>query len=150
MGTRCPAVAVLLAALLRSIASTADDSTPLELGRCVTIAQDATRLACYDALAGRAPAAKLAAAALPEFGVVKPRLAQLPSDPQSMQAHITSISADHLRRDSLLLDNGQTWMVVDGNLYASPGDLVEIRHAALGSFMMSTPSRRSYRVHRVQ
>ena len=150
MDARRPAVAVLLAALLRSIATTADDSTPLELGRCASIAQDATRLACYDTLAGRAPAAKLAAGAPPEFGIVKTRVPQPPSGPQSVQAHITVISADRLRRDSLLLDNGQTWVVVDGDLYASPGDLVEIRRAALGSFLMSTPSRRTYRVHRVQ
>ena len=163
MDARRPVV-VLFAALLSSMASAAGDSAPPGLAQCAAIAPDAARLACYDALAGRAPAANTstanlpaaplpaarAAAEQPEFGVVKPRQPKAPAAPQSLQAHITSISADSLRRDSLLLDNGQTWVVLEGDVYAKPGDLVEIRRAALGSFLMSTPSRRTYRVHRVQ
>ncbi len=69
-----------------------------------------------------------------------------------LQAKVTEIWT---RSDGLMvvtLDNGQEWKQnrPDGFFRLKTGDTVKIQPAALGSFLMSSPSKRSTRVTRVK
>jgi hypothetical protein len=180
--------------LLLGLSATAGAATVSsdDLARCAGIALPTTRLACYDALAHRAPdAAPPAAASLsavpaspvapaaavapmapvtPAPGAAPPAAAAAigaPDDPKSFglsaaQRHvafvgpkeeagrIVSFSANQAGHSTIVLDNGQTWTVLDDDGWLSNGDEVTIKRATLGSFLMTTPSHHTFRVHRVQ
>jgi hypothetical protein len=61
---------------------------------------------------------------------------------------VTQVIEDGLGHATLVLDNGQTWTIMDAAARLAVGDLVSIRRAALGSFLMMTPAKHSYRVRR--
>ena len=153
----------------------APGSTAADLARCVKIVAEQARLACYDALAGRTadPAAALAATGIDaisqtpatapapvntadpaNFGLTEAQLHSTPQGPASIKAQVAKIIEGRPggSRGSIVLDNGQTWNFIDPeqDRHLRPGDPVTIKRAALGSFMMMTPSRRSYHVRRVQ
>jgi len=50
----------------------------------------------------------------------------------------------------VVLDNGQTWTVMDNDGRLASGDAVTIKRAALGSFLMMAPSNHRYRVRRIK
>ena len=113
--------------------------------------------------AGSAPAQASAPAQIPASTGEDPRnfglsAAQLhptpPSAPSAVQAHVTQIiqSATGFGRPILVLDNGQTWIFTEApdDSRLGSGDEVTIKRAALGSFMLTTPSHHSYHVHRLQ
>lgn len=165
-------------------ASAATPLTPAALANCAAIAAPDSRLACYDALAGRttptAPSAPLAAAA-PRAPVavtapvapVAPAAPIAPSNPQnfgltqaqlqpaapaapkgtdSIEARIAGMVDNPLGRSRVVLDNGQTWVFteVTENMRLSVGDTVTIKRAALGSFLLTTPSKHAFHVRRTQ
>ena len=74
---------------------------------------------------------------------------EAPAGPDSVKAIVSQLTEDRLNNVYLVLDNGQTWNFTDPNPRVRPGDTVTIKRAALGSFLMTTPSRRSYRVQRL-
>ncbi len=159
-----------------SLAASSAAPGPGDLARCATIAAPDQRLACYDLLAGRPPdrtapalsAPPPAAAAAPATAPAAPapddprnfglNAAQLhptpPAATSAVQAHITQIiqSATGFGRPILVLDNGQTWIFTEApdDSRLGSGDPVSIKRAALGSFMLTTPSHHSYHVHRLQ
>jgi hypothetical protein len=70
-----------------------------------------------------------------------------------ISAQIAKIIVDSRTRRSLaILDNGEVWTFVDPaeDSGLSPGDPITIKKAALGSFLLITPSKHSYHVHRAQ
>jgi hypothetical protein len=145
------------------------------LAQCAAIAANDRRLACYDALAGRlgltpahAPSPVAGTAAPPAaattaspvatptapvdeklFGLNKP-VEPVARGPDSLKANVADLAADSLGNVSVLLDNGQTWTFNDAYALLRKGDAVVIKRAALGSFMMTTPSKRTYRVRRIK
>jgi len=85
------------------------------------------------------------------FGLSGAQLHSAPQGPQSIEAHVSRVTADQSLRSFVLLDNGQTWASTDGGMDLDSDELVTIKHAALGSFMLvSTVSKHSYHVHRVR
>jgi hypothetical protein len=101
--------------------------------------------------AAQAPAPAAAGADDPRnFGLTPAQLRSPPHGPQSIQARVTKISRDRAGTAYLALDNGQTWTYTDEDSRLGPGDLVTVKRAMLGSFIMTTPSKRSYHVQRVQ
>jgi hypothetical protein len=159
---------VLLSAAANAATVSSDD-----LSRCASIASPGTRLACYDALAHRAPevvpsAAASLSATPASVAPPAPVAAARPSDdPKSfglsaVQRHvavvgpkeesglIVSLTANQTGHSIIVLDSGQTWTVLDDDGFVSNGDHVTIKRAALGSYLMTTPSHHIYRVHRVQ
>jgi hypothetical protein len=52
----------------------------------------------------------------------------------------------------VVLDNGQTWAFAEAmdDPWLGPGAAVTIKRGALGSFLLTTASKHSYHVHRVQ
>jgi hypothetical protein len=163
---------------LRALA--AEQVSGTELARCAAVSAPDERLACYDKLAGRsaqkspaaaasapktpsaapptvptgaaAPAgaadAAAIAAAASRFGLPPPP-ATVP-EPAKIEARITRVNADRQGNATLILNNGQTWSVQAPDQWLQPGDNVTIRQAALGSYLLTTPARHTYRVHRVQ
>jgi hypothetical protein len=127
------------------------------LARCAAIAEDRARLVCYDHLAGRAapdgaaapgteaaPAPEAANAAAPAPATTDRKFG-LP-----VQAHVTQVIVNQNQRGYLVLDNGQTWAITDGELLVDAGEAVTVRQAALGSFILTSESKHSYHVRRVR
>ena len=84
------------------------------------------------------------------FGLSTAQLHTAPQGPQSIEAHVSQVTVDRSQRSFVVLDNGQTWASTEGGLELDTGELVTIKHAALGSFMLvSTKSKHSYHVRRV-
>jgi uncharacterized cupin superfamily protein len=63
---------------------------------------------------------------------------------------VSRINADSQGHVTLTLDNGQVWWVQQGDQWLQSGDNVTIRQAALASYLLTTPTRHSYRVRRLQ
>ena len=144
-----------------------------DLLRCHAIAASEQKLACYEALALAAqseattaaePARQLksppsaptvASAANPNtednFGLnrrqIEPRAAE---GPAAIKSAVSQMTEDRLHNITVVLDNGQTWAFIEPEPRLRPGDTVTIKRASLGSFLMLTPSRRSYRVERLK
>jgi hypothetical protein len=70
--------------------------------------------------------------------------------PKSIAARISIVSANQAGQTTLVLDSGQTWIVMDNDGRLAAGDAVTIKRAALGSFLMMSPSNHSYRVRRIK
>jgi hypothetical protein len=145
-----------------------------ELARCAAVTAADERLACYDALArskvpakpatsadtaSRAPAsvavsqapvtAAAPAAGAGAFGLT-PHQAPAAAGPDEIRAQVTQLRVDNRGMAYLGLDNGQWWTFQDPDPRLKVGDVVSISRAALGSFLMKTPSHHSYRVERAK
>jgi hypothetical protein len=118
----------------------------------------ATAAAAIPAAAASSPAAPTMAPVAPpdpaeaarNFGLSTAQLHTAPQGPQSIEAHVSQVSVDRSLRSLVVLDNGETWASTDGGLELNTGELITIKRAALGSFMLvSTTSKHSYHVRRV-
>ena len=72
-----------------------------------------------------------------------------PAGPKSVAALITGMSTGATGHARIMLDNNQTWDVLDDDGLLGVGNAITIRKASLGSFLMYAPSHHTYRVHRV-
>lgn len=129
---------------------------------CRRLADSASRLACFDresaALANPAHT-PVGAASVPHpapspqqtFGLAPGKIIEreeaaqrLPRQLDHLAAHIEFVSKTADGRDVFTLDNHQVWaqLVPDDDLYAKPGDAVEISRAMLGSYWLAVKSRR--------
>lgn len=70
---------------------------------------------------------------------------------QHIEAHIVGLAGMGDGREIFTLDNNQVWAELepDGDLYAKPGESVEISRGWLGSYMLRVKSRRSSKVTRL-
>ena len=141
-----------------------------DLLRCHAIAAGEQKLACYEALALAAQsdattaASGTAAAGSPtpataaailntedNFGLnrrqIEPRAAE---GPAAIKSAVSQMTEDRLHNITVVLDNGQSWAFIEPEPRLRPGDTVTIKRASFGSFLMLTPSRRSYRVERLK
>jgi hypothetical protein len=84
------------------------------------------------------------------FGLTRQQLKAIPSGPDSIKGIVSQMTEDRLNNVVVVLDNGQTWTFVEQEPRLRPGDSVTIKRASLGSFLMTTPSRHSYRVQRLK
>jgi hypothetical protein len=70
---------------------------------------------------------------------------------QQIKAVVTKVDTDLQGVVHVSLDNGQVWTFVNyERVYPVSGETVTIHRAALGSFLMTTASRRTVRVARTQ
>lgn len=67
-------------------------------------------------------------------------------------AHIVALASTADGREIFTLDNHQVWAELEpgGDLYAKPGETVEISRGLLGSYSLSLRSRRSCKVTRLR
>jgi hypothetical protein len=161
---------LLAGAALGCGAALAQQARPA-LGDCAAIEDPTRRLQCYDAAAGRpaAPTAPVVPAAAPTPAPVAaaPAAAARADSPQAfglypvehpkpvvaqtLTAKVVTFGRSSQGRPTVTLEGGQVWELLDdADPLLAPGDAVTVRRAALGSFVLDTPSKRTHRVHRLQ
>jgi hypothetical protein len=84
------------------------------------------------------------------FGLNRRQVEPHPGGPSAVKSIVSQMTEDRLHNITVVLDNGQTWAFIEPEPRLRPGDSVTIKRASFGSFLMLTPSRRSYRVERVK
>jgi hypothetical protein len=132
---------------------------------CTTVVDPGERLACYDAAfppaagvrSGAIDVEAERAKALKNFGLNGAQINERqPSPlrdlaPERIEAKVVRVSNLAGGERIVTLDNGQAWMLTEvtskGRL--KPGDPVAVRTAALGTFMMVTPSKAALRAKRI-
>jgi len=166
----------LAGACVAPVQASTPDALPAQLRHCATLTDASVRLACYDTLAGSsvlnqvappasatsssaATAGIAASGASPakaemEFGVHNGPLEAKRVSPQREKHLLAVVSAVSSRsRGELVvtLDNGQVWQQIQPSPYPlKAGDHVEIDVAALGSYILWSPSqRRATKVTRI-
>jgi hypothetical protein len=173
-----PSLAMALLAALclpgTVIAADAGSSAPVPqsaLHACAIIAAATERLACYDQLSGRtapggsAPlvatpppvAPALAATATPpaiaapgSFGLYFAEHPAPPPASRSLAARVAALGGSASGHMTVALEGGALWELDEADPLLAVGDTVHISRAALGSFIMETPSKRIHRVHRLR
>ncbi len=170
-------MSITLATLTSSVAAaTASADAATAARACVSVEKDTDRLACYDRALGRArassagdqPVSAVVSSAVdpPVNAVAKPvepvadfgltqqakheRAGVTPIE--SVAARVTQVSRNAANRQVVTLDNGQVWTQTEAyvRVRVKTGDAVEIKKAALGSFVLSAPPDGSMRVKRLQ
>jgi hypothetical protein len=147
------------------------DGRAVELQRlldCRKLTDNAQRLACFDAAAAafdqaeakgdvvvvnREQARKVRRQA---FGFTLPSMSlfergEKPEEINTVQAKVAAVRQNGAGKWVIRLEDGATWVQVDTNDITpdpKPGEEVEIRRAALGSYMLVLPHHRSFRAHR--
>ena len=110
----------------------------------------ATPAAAKSATPGAAtPAIAAAPAAAGDFGM-STHTQPTEQATQLISAHVVSATADRQGNVFAVLDNGQTWTYLDTTGAPPPGGAVTIRRAALGSYLLTTPSHHTFRAQRSQ
>jgi hypothetical protein len=139
----------------------AEPSVPMSaLKKCAAIDVIAERVSCYDRLAERpaelqrptasVPTTTAPAAPKESFGLYS---AEHPAAPPvkvtAITAKVVSIGIGTSGHPVVTLEGDQVWEMDAGDPVLKSGDTVKIDRAALGSFIMTTPSGRIHRLHRL-
>jgi hypothetical protein len=164
-GRRATLTAAILGACAIGSAVASDSSTALEraLTHCAAIASGDDRLACYDALAsghppgGVPPPPPTTPHAAPppakeDFGlstVQKEKKQPAQKQIESIRASVTGLGTSSIGRMMVELDNGQSWELDSADPLLKVGDAVTIERGAMGSFLLTTPSRRTHHARRL-
>ena len=167
-----PALAIAIALALTAggaLAQTAPEPDVIKaLKACSAIKADGERLACYDKAAQSVTKAQetgdviiidktsARAARRQAFGLTLPTLSILDrgadkAETETLQAVIATARMDAEGRLVMTLEDGAVWRQIDDQSLGKPprpGATVEIRKAAMGSYMMKIGSQPAMRVRR--
>lgn len=127
---------------------------------CASVAEPASRLACYDAAFPPAPEVLEAAEELvqADFGLNKrreplrnPGQTVEQADPEHIESRVTKVDYGSSGR-SFHLENGQIWSQTESRSggHVKSGDTVQVRKGLLGSYMLVTAKGVSLRVRRAR
>lgn len=164
---------VLITALSLTVLAAPLGAQAVETHACASVADDKSRLACYDAAFGRSDKSSGGAVVTPrlpsldaavppaqkavnDFGLTETdRRARDQSTevvPQNISGSVAVIGHRPAGEAVVTLDNGQVWTQIEAGtrLKLTTGDAVTIRKASLGSYMLVTPSGIAVRVRRVK
>jgi hypothetical protein len=152
-----------LSALALANAQAAPDSIPMSvLKQCVQINEPAKRLACYDQVAERPPAASAAlpkdspkakdSAAPPKesFGLYNAEHPAAPAVEALITGKVIAIGISNSGRATVTLEGNQVWELDSADPVLAKGDSVTVKRGTLGSFILTTPAGRLHRVHRIR
>jgi hypothetical protein len=162
-------IGACIAALAAALPGTALSSGE-SLQSCAAIASDAQRLACFDHLAAQSLAGKgvtaptpaqaraPAAAAAPAVTAAQPPpapfglyAAEHPAPvEQEIHAKVISMGQSSSGKPTVELEGNGLWELTEADPLLAVGDLVTIKRSALGSFMLTTPTKRTHRVRRLR
>jgi hypothetical protein len=67
----------------------------------------------------------------------------------AITAKVVALKYDASGHEILSLEGGPVWQLDGSDALLASGDSVTIKRAALGSYIMTTPSGRVHRVHRL-
>lgn len=134
--------------------------------RCATVTEATERLACYDGAFPPPADARSSAVdiqserdrALREFGLNKVQLRVREPErmrdvsPDRIEATVARVGSRPTGERVVTLDSGQVWLLteVTSKGYLKSGDRVAIREAAMGTYMLVTPTRIALRARRIQ
>ena len=125
--------------------------------KCAAISSTAERLSCYDKIAERPPtvasSAEVPAAAPKEsFGLYSAEHPKAPAPPAEplITEKVISIGSNSRGRVTVTLTGDQVWELDNADPVLANGDVVTVKRATLGSFILTTPAGRIHRVHRIR
>jgi len=164
------AAAIALAAAPAFAAEPAEPAVIAALKACRAITTDAERLACYDKAAQSVTKAQetgeviiidkqtARAARRQAFGLELPTLSILDkgadkAETEKLQSVVKSARVDAEQRLVVTLEDGAVWRQIDDTMLGKPpkaGDTIEVRKAAMGSYMMKIGSQPAIRVRRME
>lgn len=162
------AIALVAVPSLAGAAETAEPTVISALKACRAISADAERLACYDKAAQSVTRAQetgeviiidkqtARAARRQAFGLELPTLSILDKgadkgETEKLQAVVKSARVNAEQRLVVTLEDGAVWRQIDDEMLGKPpkaGDTVEVKKAAMGSYMMKIGSQPAIRVRR--
>jgi len=96
-----------------------------------------------------APAPAATAKAPASFGLYAAEHPAPPPSAADLSARVTALGVSDSGRMTVALEGGAVWELAEADRLLAVGDIVDIRRAALGSFLMVTPSKRMHRVRRL-
>lgn len=164
------AAAIALAAAPALAAEPAEPAVIAALKACRAITADAERLACYDKAAQSVTKAQetgeviiidkqaARAARRQAFGLELPTLSILDkgadkAETDKLQSVVKMARVDGEQRLVVTLEDGAVWRQIDDTMLGKPpkaGDTIEVRKAAMGSYMMKIGSQPAIRVRRIE
>jgi hypothetical protein len=119
----------------------------------VRAAAPAPVAAAAPAAGAAAVAGGAAAAATPpakdSFGLYAAEHPVAPAPASSVTLKVVGLGASAGGHPTVALEGGQLWELEEGDPLLNAGDQVTIKRATLGSFLMTTPSGRTHRAHRL-
>lgn len=113
----------------------------------------AARPAAPTAAAPAAAASAAPAAAAPSketFGLYSAEHPTVPLTIESISARVIAFGRHSDGHPTVALEGGQLWELDESDPLLAVGDMVTIRRAALGSFLLTTASKRTHRVSRLR
>jgi hypothetical protein len=158
-------------------AQAAPTSIPMSvLKQCAEINEPAKRLACYDQVAERPPAAgavlqknsqaakdspaapaptaaAASAATTPpkeSFGLYTAEHPAAPKVEALITGKVISIGISSSGRSTVTLEGDQVWELDSADPVLKNGDAVTVKRGTLGSFILTTPAGRLHRAHRIR
>jgi hypothetical protein len=101
---------------------------------------------------GSAAPATAAAAPPPKesFGLYTAEHPTAPAVTQSLDDRVVATGASASGRMTVTLASGALWELDEADPLLAVGDVVSIRRAALGSFLLETPTKRTHRARRLR
>ena len=128
---------------------------------CAGLAAPAARLACYDKAFPPPPEVNEVAAARAQgaFGLDRPRESLRnpgqtaeQADPERIESRVLKVDYAHNGQRSFSLANGHVWRQTESRStgHVRVGDIVKVRKATLGSYMLMTPDGVGLRVSRAR
>jgi hypothetical protein len=102
--------------------------------------------------AGSAATATAAAAPPPKesFGLYTAEHPTAPAVTQSLDDRVVATGASASGRMTVTLASGALWELDEADPLLAVGDVISIRRAALGSFLLETPTKRTHRARRLR
>ena len=164
------AIAFIAGPNLVRAAEPAEPAVIAALKACRALTADAERLACYDKAAQSVTKAQetgeviiidkqsARAARRQAFGLELPTLSILDrgadkAETEKLQSVVKSARVDAEQRLVVTLEDGAVWRQIDDTMLGKPpkaGDTIEVRKAAMGSYMMKIGSQPAIRVRRIE
>jgi hypothetical protein len=83
------------------------------------------------------------------FGLYPAEHPKPPAVSQSLEARVVAVGHNEDGRMTVSLEGGALWELAEADPLLAEGDTVSITRAALGSYLMRTPSKRLLRVRRL-
>ena len=99
---------------------------------------------------GAAATASPATASKDSFGLYSAEHPQPPPAARTLQAPVLALGKSPGGRMTVSLEGGALWELDEPDALLAVGDVVTLTRASFGSYLLHTPTKRTYRVHRLQ
>ena len=139
-----PAAAAAATAAVPATTTTATPAAPAPAAASAAPAAGTTAASAATATAAAEPPPK------ESFGLYTAEHPTAPAVTQSLDDRVVATGASASGRMTVALASGALWELDEADPLLTVGDVVSIRRAALGSFLMETPTKRTHRARRLR